>query len=128
MVNKVENVSLGSQWDDNSDFIAARGYCGHCSLAYQLVAVKDHHRDTLPGLEKSPASSWYTKPTLIKVPLILFCEVVMLHLATFSGPKYTPFNTRINLVNTGIDTRSELCGHRDQQRQSKYSFLLSCLL
>lgn len=53
MVNKVENVSLGSQWDDNSDFIAARGYCGHCSLAYQLVAVKDHRRDTLLGWRKA---------------------------------------------------------------------------
>ena len=128
MVNKVENVSLGSlvgwwRWF----------YCCSrllCSLQSGLPtsgrqAPPPWH---LPGLEKSPASSWYTKPALIKVPLILFCEVVMLHLETFSGPKYTPFNTRINLVNTGINTRNKLCGHRGQQRQSQYSFLLSCSL
>lgn len=44
---------LLSSRDDNGDFIAARGYCGGCGLAYQLGATTGPPAGLLTLTEKS---------------------------------------------------------------------------
>lgn len=42
--------------DDNGDFIAACGYCGRGSLAYQLMAIKGPPAVTPAGDEEKPGT------------------------------------------------------------------------
>lgn len=52
--------------DDNGDLIAARGYCGRCSVANQLMAIRGPPAVTQPTMSESPAPFWYATPALNK--------------------------------------------------------------